>query len=289
MNPIQNKYAKVAAVVIIYNPDANVLENIRTYINQVSKLFIVDNSLFFNQKIKQFCDSFSNADYIPNYKNLGVAFALNLGAERAIQNDNDYLLTMDQDSKAPHNMVTSLLHSISNFKDVGIVSPLHSNIFDTHKKFPNTGIEKVQTIMTSGNLLSLEAFNNVGKFKEDLFIDYVDIEYCLRLKQSNYSIYRVNDIILEHNEGNLLEKRLFGRIFYPINNLPIRLYYKTRNLFYLRKMYGKVYQKILKEEYSVFIRNLVKILLFESQKFLKFKMTLLGYSDYLKGKIGRKF
>jgi rhamnosyltransferase len=289
MCQLQNKFPKVAAVVILYNPTDSVVENIRTYINQVSKLFILDNSSFFNQKIKQFCESYTNAEYIPKYENLGVAYALNLSAERAVQFDYDYLLTMDQDSTAPYNLVESLLSEINNLKNVGLISPLHSNLFDTHKKLQSIGSSKVNTVMTSGNLLSLEAYNKVGGFNENFFIDYVDVEYCLRLQSKNYDVYRLSNVVLEHNEANLSEVKIFTLKFYPTNNAPIRLYYKTRNLLYLNKMYGKVYRKILREEQSVFIRNFVKILLFERQKFLKFKMMLLGFFDYLKGKRGRKF
>jgi GT2 family glycosyltransferase len=42
--------------------------------------------------------------------------------------------------------------------------------------------------MSSGNLLNLAAFKQVGAYNESFFIDYVDHEYCLRLKKKRFSI-----------------------------------------------------------------------------------------------------
>ena len=206
----------------------------------------------------------------------------------ALKREFDYILTMDQDSKAPKNLVSGLLDRVFSFKDVGIVSPLHSNRFNTHQiNIDHQKVDKVIAIMTSGNLLSLCAFKQTGNFLEKLFIDYVDIEYCLRLKQNNYSVYRVNNIILEHNEGDLLQKRLFGKTFYPINNPPVRIYYKTRNLLYILKKYRKIEPNRMREEVNVYIRNIIKLILFEKQKFKKLKMVSLGILDFYRNNMGR--
>ena len=61
--------------------------------------------------------------------------------------------------------------------------------------------------MTSGNLLSLKAFKSVGRFHDDFFIDYIDIEYCIRMNYNNYDVIRINDIVLEHDEGNLVKRK----------------------------------------------------------------------------------
>lgn len=278
----------VAAVVIIYNPPKEILNNIKTYVNQVSALFIVDNSEYFNQNISDFCESVSYCEYLPNNKNLGVAKGLNIGASKAIAKNFDYLLTMDQDSKAPENLVLTLLGIISKSDKIGIVSPLHSNIFETHNKIYGKNIEQVSIAMTSGNLISLKAFQFVGKFNENYFIDYVDIEYCLRLHINNFNIYRINDLVLEHHEGNLIKKKLLGKTFYPINNEPIRIYYKTRNLLYLIKQYKGSEKEQLKIEINVYLRNIIKLLLFEKNKVSKLKMVLNGVIDFSKGKTGKK-
>jgi rhamnosyltransferase len=285
----KNTVPSVAAAVILYNPKDNVIQNIESYINQVSHLYILDNSKILDLSIKNFIIAFNKIDYIYNGRNLGIATALNIAAGKAIGKKYSYLLTMDQDSKAPINLVETLLDTANKSDKAGVISPLHSNIFDTHQRDIDSKITIVNTVMTSGNLISLDAYTKVGGFNEDLFIDYVDVDYCLRLKSSGFNIYKIHSIILEHNEANLKEKKILNMKIYPTNNDPQRIYYKTRNLLYLNSTYSKKYSKIVRNEFSIYLRNLIKILLLEKQKYLKIKMILMGITDYLKKQKGRKF
>jgi hypothetical protein len=67
------------------------------------------------------------------------------------------------------------------------------------------------------------------------------------------------------------------------------MYYKTRNLLYLRDIYKKKFPHLLKIEYNAYLRNVVKIFLFEKQKSPKLRMIFSGMIDYLKKTKGRKF
>ncbi|MBK8943746.1 MAG: glycosyltransferase family 2 protein [Ignavibacteriae bacterium] len=279
---------KVAGVVVIYKPENNIFENINTYINQIDYLFIIDNSKEECFETKTKIHSIEKVKYIFNNDNIGIAAALNIAARKASEKGFSFLLTMDQDSRAPKNMVENLLNIYEKKENIGIVSPLHSNRYNTHLKFENEN-DEVKIAMTSGNLLSLEVFKKVGEFRSDFFIDYVDIEFCFRLQLNSYKIIRANRIILEHNEADLSSKKILNKTFYPLNHKPFRLYYKTRNLLYLRSMYKNSLPHLLKIEYDSFYRTLLKIILFEKQKFLKIKMILIGMWDYYNSIKGRKF
>jgi rhamnosyltransferase len=285
----KNTVSSVAAAIILYNPKDDVIQNIESYINQVSHLYILDNSKILDLSIKKYIIAFNKIDYIFNGRNLGIATSLNIAAGKAIEKKYSYLLTMDQDSKAPINLVETLLDTANKSDKPGLISPLHSNIFDTHQRHIDSKITIVNSVMTSGNLISLDAYTTVGGFNEDLFIDYVDVDYCLRLKSSGFNIYKIHSIILEHNEANLTEKKILNMKIYPTNNDPQRMYYKTRNLLYLNSTYSKKYSKIVRNEFSIYLRSLIKILFLEKQKYLKIKMILMGITDYLKKQKGRKF
>jgi rhamnosyltransferase len=277
----------VCGVTILYNPQQEVINNISSYLEQVDYLLLIDNSDIPSYFINEYFMNIEKVKYVFNNSNLGIAKALNIGAEKALELGSKYILTMDQDSKAPPNLVEELIKAVIKKEKVGIVSPLQSNKYDTHKKFSNS--IDVPRVMTSGNLLSLNVFKVVGDFCEDYFIDYVDIEYCMRLKKNNFEVIGLNYIILEHNEANILEKQLFSKKYYPTNNLPFRWYYKTRNLLYLRKKYKNIFPDACKEEVDTFVRNFVKVILFEGNKFSKAKMIMIGLQDYVKGMKGRKF
>lgn len=279
---------RIAAVVILYNPDNNILENINSYANQVEKVFVVDNSDFSNEALLNKTDYFINVEYVFNNSNIGVAAALNLGAQRAIDQGFDYLLTMDQDSKAANGMVKELLSIIQSSENVGIVSPEHLDKDIQYQLKPEgLFIKNVLFTITSGNLLNLDAYKIAGRFLDELFIDHVDHEYCLRLKKNNYKIIKTNRSILYHKLGNPNRRKLFRWTFYPSHHPPLRLYYRTRNRFFVDKLYRKLFPEYVKTDRRNFIRELFEIIAFEKSVWKKIKMIFQGYIDYKKNRLGK--
>lgn len=280
---------KVAAVVVIYNPELSVVANINSYIEQVGKLFVVDNSdKVINENLFQELSALKNAEYISNKGNLGIAAALNIGATRAIEEDFEYLLTMDQDSEATPSMVSALMECFSQDFKIGIVSPIlyhpegRNIIHKSEKSF-----ERIITAWTSGNLLDLDVFKKSGGFKEDLFIDYVDHEFCLRLNRMGFKVYVCNKARLKHSLGNIEEVNLIFRKFYPTNHSALRLYYRTRNRFYVKKKYKSDLPEFFKQDNKDFWRTFLKIVLFEKARVKKMKFMLKGYCDFRKNIFGR--
>jgi len=280
-------FTKVAAVVVLYNPDNNVYENIMSYVDQVEAVYVVDNSdmevnwlseIKFQEKIK----------YLSNGCNLGIARALNIGAEWAIRDGYDYLLTCDQDSTASDGMVDALLRCIDPLEvsKIAIVSPFHLTDIDT---IPcgNPSWEEVLTAWTSGNLLNLDIYRTVGPFRDDFFIDFVDHEYCLRLQSLKFRVLRSNQAVLKHCIGTDLKKnKLFHLTFISSNHSCVRKYYITRNRFCVRKLYQHRFPDFFKDDKRKFIADLINILFFEKNRIRKYYMIYLGYRDFLRGKMG---
>jgi len=280
---------KIAGLVILYNPEISVLENINSYINQVDKLFVFDNSE--NDYSELLEDLLKNTAVIYESKNenLGVGYALNYAADRAFADGFDFLLTMDQDSFAEPGMVSGLVNAaIRKYEpdQVGIISPLHTSVFGDNTT-NNEVYEEMSCVKTSGNLLNLKLFQKIGKFKEEYFIDYLDIEYGFRLNINGLKVLRINNIKLVHNEADISENKFIYRKVFPYNHSPERMYYKTRNYFSLKKEYKKSAGNYLKAEKKAFIRNMIKVLLFEKNKRLKLKYCLEGFFDYRKGVTGK--
>ena len=285
MHAIDN--IKAAGVVVLYNPDQNVIENIDSYINQIDRLFVVDNSEIQSKLISEFSDSNPKCEYIFNNGNLGIASALNIGARKAIEEGYNYLLTLDQDSIATSNMVKDLLNYYIKFKNepVGIVTAFHNN--KGTQELPKSKTSNVLTTMTSGNLLSLDAYRKAGPFKEDFFIDYVDKEYCLRLKSFGYNVVRLNYSILIHNLGNAFQKKILFRNFYVTNHSPIRIYYRTRNRFRVINEYKFKFPFYCIDDLKNFLVEIFKIVFYEEQVKEKLVMLRTGFRDYKKNIVGK--
>lgn len=164
----------IAAVVVLYNPELSVIKNINSYVDQVEKLYVVDNSVKLDISIFEKIKSLDNVEYSSNKTNLGIASALNIAAKKAIEDGFEYLLTMDQDSKASEGMVQQLLRmfELNNKLGIAAAESIDCDFQDEHQI--NKYEKEVLFTITSGNLLSLEAYKSVGGFLDELFIDHVD-------------------------------------------------------------------------------------------------------------------
>ena len=288
---------KVSGVVVLYNPDKFILDNIKSYLQPLDKLYVVDNSPIPNNNKNIFVNN-KKIEYISNDGNKGIAKALNVGAKRAIKEKCDWLLTMDQDSSFKDNsfekMITLLNELKSNkimaevlglqYKKLGVLSSIQRT--EINKEDNLEGISYPLVVMTSGNLINLEAYKKVGGFKDDFFIDCVDFEFCLNLKKNGYEVVQMNTAELNHNLGNTQEKNLFGKKMFVTNHNAIRRYYITRNRHYLYDMYKDEFLDYCSLELGRTKKELVKIILFEKDKLNKIRKIYRGYKDYKKGITG---
>lgn len=144
-------------------------------------------------------------------------------------------------------------------------------------------ITEVKYWFTSGIFLSLAAYDAVGGFNDDLFIDYVDIELGHRLKETGLKLCYLNQYSLTHEIGSPIAIKIFGRTYYAMNHSPVRYYYRYRNSSYLYKGDKKFYREKYFKELLI---NIPKMILLESNRMSKIKMIRRGLSDGLHGVLG---
>lgn len=269
---------KFAGVVVLYNPTKKDLKNIDTYIDYLDKLYVIDNS---NKK-----NNFNHKkiEYIFNGENLGVAKALNMGIEKA--NKYKWLLTMDQDTKLNKNIFIEVTKAIEKYdtSKIGIITPWHNTKLSVNK--PKEKVDYPLDVMTSGNFVNLEIAKKVGGFKEEFFIDGIDIEFCLRLRKNNYKIMRLNNIEIKHSLGDIKYHKFLGRDYMCTNHNYLRNYYMARNYRYIKEEYLDIAPEFCNTLVK-FKGILFKIIMFESDKYRKIRNIFRGIIDYKLRKKGK--
>ena len=141
---------KIAGVVVFYHPNLDVVNHIDSYIEKIEKLYVYDNS---ESSYKHLIENYgSKVEYLGCQKNMGIAYALNMGAKRAIEEGYQWLLTMDQDSHYEKEELQKLIDYIAceDTNSIGLVSPWHK--IKTGAQKPIEEVEDVVEVMTSGNL-----------------------------------------------------------------------------------------------------------------------------------------
>jgi rhamnosyltransferase len=90
--------------------------------------------------------------------------------------------------------------------------------------------------ITSGNLVRVSLFDQIGLYDEGFFIDCIDFDFCLRLRRAGYAVHRVPAALMQHQLGEPVEVPNAVRKFYALHS-PVRRYYMYRNFMYMAERY----------------------------------------------------
>ena len=269
---------RILAGIVVYNPDYRLLrENIDAIRTQVDEVALFNNGAI-NLK-----ETFPDVTILDAQgKNIGIASALNALCHYALNNNYEWVLTLDQDSISPSGMTDAYRPYLSDSK-IALLCPRIKDRNYGSLEDDTRGVEavtKVDTCITSGSLLRLSAWKKVHGFWDDLFIDMVDFDLCWSLQEAGFTLLRVNGITLDHSIGQSRPVRLFGKDNVAFNHSPQRCYYIIRNSIIVgRKRHrGKQCSR-----WS--IKRILIINLYERNRWEKNKMIVKGIFDGLRFKI----
>jgi rhamnosyltransferase len=279
-------------VIVSYNPSQRIVENIVSLAPQVGEILIVDNNS--NNESIHILKNLSKeipVSIIYNQSNLGIATALNQGVKYASDHDYEWLATFDQDSLAPINYVQTMMdsyYSCNDRENVALIAPRYQTdigliSFSLEQNYKEKNDSNIKTTMTSGNLVKLSIFPKTGLFDDSFFIDYVDHEFCLRVRSSGWSIIESHQSILIHSLGNSTSHKIGNITITTTGHAPVRRYYKYRNLVRTIKKYYWFDPWLLKDLKALMFEPL-KIILFEEKKLLKLGCIYKGVFDGIIGK-----
>lgn len=297
----------LCAVIVTFHPTlAELHAGIQAVWNQVGQVLLVDNSpTDDNDAVTGYAD-------LPVAKlmlgeNLGVASAQNRGIEWAKEHGFSHVLLMDQDSVASDDMVEKLGQALGELTRKGIrvaaVGPaLHDGRDGTPVHFAvrrhvlmgryfgaGDEVVEVEYLISSGSLIPLASIATIGLLEDGLFIEYVDIEWCLRAKAKGYSCYGVCGAVLNHNMGDtaITSPWLLGRRFQIYT--PFRFYYQFRNAISLcRRRYVPLYVSLHIFVIHMCVRFALSMLILPS-KMRIITMVTMGIWHGVTGKSGPLF
>ena len=287
---------KLAGVVILYHPNvAKTLENMASYANQLDKFYILDNS---EQACFTGIEAFTHLnvpiEYIATGVNEGISKRLNQAAHKAIQDGFDFLLTMDQDScfeKGAFAKYKILVknHHLVEYNKVDRVAQFGVNSDPKHIEVSEKPLF-TNNLITSGTILDLLIFQRVGDFDENLFIDFVDVEYYLRAAYLGYENIIFPNIIMQHSLGFLKMGRSFKNFKKSprILHSPIRVYYIIRNGWYMLFRVKLIHKKERKATLINHMMLLKNDFLYNDQLGKVYLYALLGTFHFLINKMGKK-
>lgn len=273
---------RICSGIITYNPTlTDVSTCLEALCNQVERVIIVDNASKNVKSLQEVVSKYANVTLVKNSQNIGFAKALTQVFEWAKSQGFDWVLTLNDDSVVPSNMISEykkILESQENLENaknskIAIVCSLLKNRLDgtiLHSKCHE------DECITSGSLTSVEAWAKIGGFDEWLEIDGVDFDFSRRLARAGWKIVECQNVIMEHQIGKARSINLI--IKHPIvwNHNANRKYYIARNMQVVDyKMGTYSYAKSLR----AVVRDMIFVALWEKDKFAKIRAMIRGFKD----------
>ncbi|MEN6414761.1 MAG: glycosyltransferase [Veillonellales bacterium] len=291
MDNWQLKRESVCAIIISYDGGNTIIETINAIRDQVDYIIIIDNNsnTWTKEVLRLFSDD-ENIEIIYNSDNFGIAYALNQGVLFSYQRGFKWVLTMDQDSIAEENMVSEMLNCALICQDnVVSISPTIVCNDEKSSEFFMTMSPKYEerlTVITSGNLVKTKMYEMIGGYNENLFIDSVDFDFCLRLQKSGYKIARCTTARLFHSLGRTEKMNILGINISIIVHSPLRKYYIMRNHIYMLKRYFVSFPIFCIKQHIGVLFLIIKIILFEKAKMQSLKYIFIGLFHGLNNRYG---
>jgi len=295
LRSVESKFCRipVCGVAVTYHPSKAMIQHLRTVRTEVQALVVVDNGSNSNE-VEMLKASGAELDFcvIQNAGNFGIAKALNQGVAWAKHRGFEWVLLLDQDSRMSEGFTEAMFQ-------VWTLHPQRDRLATVHPRYmhPELGVRPLAPrardgsymwCMTSGALMPMWVFEKIGYFASEFFIDWVDIEYCFRIRKAGYLLAEASGAVLIHDPGQSAPAYFLGRKFWPSHHSAVRRYYMSRNrIVVFRKYFVRLPVWTMRAMYAA-LRDTAKCFLGERDRGRKLRNFLLGTWDGLTGKMGQR-
>lgn len=230
----------ILAAIVLYHPNMDQIERmIVALCNDIVRLALYLNSpVDANMRARLERKAPMQIDWIGSGTNCGLGKAYNDCLDHAERVGCNHLLLFDQDSLPPMGLAAALDGALRNLGTANrrpiAVGPTTFDLDGRVIKAPVlnstlcAGSVETSFLISSGKMIDVVAARRVGSFREDFFIDGIDIEWCLRARHLGYSVWMHQDVRMDHVLGAGVIVLPFG-ILRVTRQPPLRVYTLIRN------------------------------------------------------------
>ncbi len=254
------KEHKWLGVVTLFKPDMpKINQNIHTYKDYLDELIIWDNT-----------PGISTND--------GIAKPLNVALHKALTENYDMLLIMDQDSSwKDFECYKNDIEKLYKTHPYAVFTP---HIFSLDKETHMEKLSYRRLFINSGTVIPVSVLKDIGEADENAFpLDALDNDMSFRLRQKGYEILCLGEHELFHKLGNTKRLGPFN-MFTPDYN-SYRTWSITRSHIICYRKHHKIMTAEDKNHLfrEILLMKFIRILLAESNKTSRMKAFIKGIFD----------
>lgn len=308
----------IAVILVNFNNETDTIAcvgSLKKITYQNYKIFIVDNGSGEKSVEKLRPLGGGNIELIETGKNLGFSGGNNVAVKRALAENFDYILLLNNDTEVESDFLDELAAVAESGEKIGVVGPkiyfypdenarlqisnfkLQTNRIwfgggafswfggGRHLRYDeidkNTDEEKPEETgyMTGcAFLIKAKVVKEIGLLCEDFFLYYEDTDWSLRAKKAGYKIMYVPSAKIYHK---------VSRTASALGNPTIH-YYHIRNALLLSKRQAPkiILAGIYVWSAAHYLKQIVKLAVLPSKREIS-KMIMRGIEDFWKGKFGK--
>lgn len=256
---------RVAAVVVTYGPDLGALSALCAKLAASAEVIVADNT-----PVEQAPSPLPGTLWLSMNGNAGIAAAQNAAIRAALARGAEVLAFFDQDSTPDAQLLPSLVSALGQ-PPCGVAAPVcidmrngieyppyRFNRWGWASPTPAAGLLtpiEADLIISSGSVVAADVFARTGLMEEAFFIDYVDLEWCIRCRQVGIPIQVVPSVTMPHAIGNEVIQN--GPLTTFVHS-PMRGYYRLRNAFLLIRMRHVPRLYVLHEVAAALVHHLLQ-------------------------------
>lgn len=293
--------SRVGATIVFYFPEPDCVERANRLAAMDVTVVVVDNTPFaisVDGSLTAALDP--RIELISNQANLGIARALNQGIDALAVKQCDWVFLFDQDSEPSDELLVALprlaVEYVKEDPRVALIGPAYDDPrlggvapFVRFRAFslervPVTGDVPldVDFLISSGSCLNMQCWRAIGPMDEPLFIDFVDLEWCIRARRKGFRVLGIPWLTMQHSLGG--EPLVFLGRRYPSHS-AVRHYYLFRNAITLCLRRDIPWTWKSTELLKLPVRFVLYGVFFRP-RFLHLHMALKGVFDGIRGKLG---
>lgn len=285
------------AVVVLWQPQPEHVDHLERVRTACRHLIAVDNSPRADAALHARLRA-NGIEVVHNANRGGISGAYNVGARALFGAGRRVVFLLDQDSQLGADFFAGMMRACARAgRDDFIIGPKvfevnlgrYLPVFSPEARLPkperiderSEGLVPTLFVISSGSAVSAAAFARIGEFREDYFIEYVDIEYGMRATRNGVPVLVNAEVEMRQQVGEYVKRGIFS----TSNHVAWRRYYASRNAVHaLRSNASRWSIHWLIELLT--LHQVACVLVCEQHKLRKVVAIAVGYFDGLFGKLG---
>jgi rhamnosyltransferase len=204
----------IPAATVLYRADPELLDKLLSALCLPGRRVYIYANGPTSTAVDGILDTFENLHLIRSAENGGHAVGLNAIMDIAFQDGATHIVLFDQDSTPDLDLVDNLWSAFEicaierdALAAVGplLVSPAGEDYLPIRYEWRGTqkddSFRDAYFLPTSGTLISIAAWQDIGRFREDYFIGGIDVEWGLRAWDRGYQSVVATRLPLVHRWG----------------------------------------------------------------------------------------